>query len=145
MRNLLTNTAKSIKSLLPNLGKLALVAAISTSVLVGVGQKPAEASAVSFVCDVVGGCQNVWYWVNNGWVRNVYVTSISPQETQSVRNNYGAAADSELNARCTSRISDYYGDNGWDRNALWFYRWVLVAARSDGGSSTNCYLRRPLA
>jgi hypothetical protein len=76
------------------------------------------------------------------WNLQVYMTNLSPQETQAVRNQYQSRADGVLFDRCVNKVADTYytGINNWSvKNPQ---RWT-VASRVEGGGYTNCYQRMP--
>jgi hypothetical protein len=105
--------------------------------------QPAQASwadAGQFLNDNWGALvSNLW----SPWNKQVYMTSLSPQETRDVQRQYQSRADGVLNARCIDRVADTYY-TGWRNTAIkTAYRWV-VASRIENGQ-TNCYMRMPNA
>jgi hypothetical protein len=142
MRNLLTNTAKSIKSLLPNLRKLALVAAISTSVLVGVGQKPAEAADVQFSIgispqDVYNAANNVWRGWWSGYFTQTYFAYISSNDSRYIRQNYGSSAWGYAKRVCTDSFVNVAGQGWFVYPNSWWYINV-----QDNGDQYLCFFRK---
>ena len=85
-----------------------------------------------------------WRWiVSNLWTpytKQVYMTSLSPQETQAVIREFNANAYGELKARCVNKIADgYLGSNGWSLKYT-ANRWLLVPIRVENGQA-HCYMR----
>ena len=76
------------------------------------------------------------------WNKQVYMTSISHQETQDVIEQYQSRAGGILHDRCVNKIADlYFGDKGWMlKNTT--NRWVAVATRMENGQ-VNCFQRIP--
>jgi hypothetical protein len=104
-------------------------------------QKPASAGFVSTAIEQFGP-QNLYYYLNAGRFRQEYYGNISPQEVQSVRNQYGAGADGVLHARCTERAISSYRLGWWEQSMLWGgYRFFFIASRVEGGGYNNCYAR----
>jgi hypothetical protein len=104
---------------------------------------PAHASSVSeagqFLKDNWGAIvNNLW----SPWNIQVYMTSLSPQETQAVINQHRSRADGVLHDRCINKVADMYlGNNGW----LLKYttnRWIVASTRVENGQA-NCYNRMP--
>ncbi|MDK2408584.1 hypothetical protein QHH11_09910 [Aphanizomenon sp. PH219] len=81
---------------------------------------------------------NVW----SPWFKQVYMTSISPQETESVKLEYQSRAGGVLNDRCVNKVADVYlGRDGWMlKNTP--NRWTIASTRVENGQA-NCYNRMP--
>ena len=79
---------------------------------------------------------NLW----SPWNKQVYMTSISPQETQDVMRQYQGRANGVLHDRCINKVADmYFGDDGWLlKNTA--NRWIIAATRVENGQA-NCFLR----
>jgi hypothetical protein len=126
----------SLKKLIPGTAIAFLLASNSFTA-------PAHASSVSeagqFLKDNWGAIvNNLW----SPWFKQVFMTNLSPQETQGVINQYRSRADGVLHDRCVNKTTDMYFGNG-----AWVYkyttnRWVLVSTRVENGQA-NCYMRIP--
>jgi hypothetical protein len=116
MRTLLTNSLQSLKSLLPNLGKLAMVTLIASTVFVGVGVKSAEASGNYQRLNRIAGENKYIKVCNYRSGRSVKVAFEASQEGSVVQ-----GISINLLARRTDQTYIAYipnGPNGWAT-----YRW----------------------
>lgn len=81
---------------------------------------------------------NLW----SPWFKQVFMTNLSPQETQDVANQYRSRAGGILNDRCVNKTADMYlGNDGWLlKNTT--NRWIVASTRVENGQA-NCYNRIP--
>ncbi len=80
---------------------------------------------------------NLW----TPWNKQVFMTNLSPQETQAVQNQYRSRADGVLVDRCVNKVADTYY-TGWRNGAIkTAMRWT-IAMRVENGQA-NCYERMP--
>jgi hypothetical protein len=79
---------------------------------------------------------NLW----SPWFKQVFMTNLSPQETQDVANQYRSRAGGVLHDRCVNKTADMYlGNDGWLlKNTT--NRWVVASTRVENGQA-NCYIR----
>lgn len=72
----------------------------------------------------------------------VFMTNLSWQETQSVRNEYRSRANGVLHNRCTTKIANVYMGSlpSWIRNSLWVMSYPLVVMRVENNQA-NCFMR----
>lgn len=125
------------------LGSLSAASILTaTSVVTTLTAKPAQAASMSEAVNFLSSnwnaiVSNLW----SPWNKQVFMTNLSPQETQAVQNQYRSRADGVLADRCVNKVADtYYTDwrNGAVKTA---YRWT-IAMRVENGRA-NCYQRMP--
>lgn len=123
--------------------KTALFSAAAALALTGGTPQPAQAS----LGEAIRLLENHWGWfVSVAWSphnRQVYMTSLSRQETEAIQRQFQSRANGVLMQRCVDRTSDTY----WRRGSPSHTRmrtlyWSMHAARIENGQ-TNCYLRMP--
>jgi hypothetical protein len=101
--------------------------------------KPAEAGigeAARFVSD------NRDLIIAHVWSPNflqVWMDSLSPQETRSIQEQFRSRAAGEIHARCVDRaVRLYWPNTGMQTNPV--FRWVMITSRIENGQA-NCYAR----
>lgn len=119
-----------------------LAIALAAALTLGLGTTPAPASANAAAAGQF--LKDNWGWiVGNLWTpftKQVYITSLSPQETQAVKREFNRRADGELKARCVNKIADVYlGREGW-RLKNTPNRFILAPMVEQNGQA-NCFLR----
>jgi hypothetical protein len=134
--------SKSAVSLLM-LGSLSAASILTaTSVVTALTAKPAQAASISEAVNFLGNnwdaiVSNLW----SPWNKQVFMTNLSPQETQAVQNQYRSRADGVLSDRCVNKVADTYY-TGWRNGATkTAMRWT-IAMRVENGQA-NCYQRMP--
>ena len=102
-----------IKKALAVLALATSTAAISTGIIpVSVAGIQSSQPANAFVAEAITVLQSSWgdivavAWTP--WNLQVYMTNLSPQETQSVVNQYQSRASGVLFDRCVNKSSDMY-------------------------------------
>ena len=119
----------------------ALASATTALISVSITTQPAQASWGDAVNLLNNGWGDIVQYGWSPWNKQVFMTNLSPQETEAVRNQYRSRADGVLHDRCINKVADQYF-TGWRRNSIkTTHRWV-IATRVENGKA-NCYMRMP--
>ena len=121
------------------LGIVSAIAIATTVGAIGTTTKPAQASLKDGADFLDSKWSDIVQYAWTPWTLQVFMTDLSPQETQAVQNQFRKRADGELHSRCVYKVADMYW-RGLRNTALkTTHRW-LVATRVENGRA-NCYQR----
>ncbi len=125
------------------LGSLSAASILTaTSLVTTLTAKPAQAASVS---EAVNFLANNWNAIVSNlwspWNKQVFMTNLSPQETQAVQNQYRSRADGVLFDRCVNKVADTYY-TGWRNGVVKTTNRWTIAMRVENGQA-NCYQRMP--